>query len=169
MGFADFKREPGLLELVKDHVNVAPNGMMYVKPNMRKSLLAKMLGEILETRVMVKSGMKVDKDDKTLQQLLNNRQLALKLIANVTYGYTSASFSGRMPCSEIADSIVQTGRETLEKAIALIHSVERWGAEVVYGDTDSLFVYLKGRTKDEAFRIGEEISKQVTEMNPRPV
>ncbi|RMZ16634.1 hypothetical protein D0862_01149 [Hortaea werneckii] len=169
MGFADFKREPGLLELVKDHVNIAPNGMMYVKPNMRKSLLAKMLGEILETRVMVKSGMKVDKDDKTLQQLLNNRQLALKLIANVTYGYTSASFSGRMPCSEIADSIVQTGRETLEKAIALIHSVERWGAEVVYGDTDSLFVYLKGRTKDEAFRIGEEISKQVTEMNPRPV
>ena len=91
-------------------------------------------------------------DDRTLQQLLNNRQLALKLIANVTYGYTSASFSGRTPCSEIADSIVQTGRETLEKAIAFIHSVERWGAEVVYGDTDSLFVYLKGRTKDEAFR-----------------
>ncbi|OQO00746.1 hypothetical protein B0A48_13237 [Cryoendolithus antarcticus] len=169
MGFADFKRSPGLLELVKDKVNIAPNGMMYVKPEMRKSLLAKMLGEILETRVMVKSGMKVDKDDKTLQQLLNNRQLALKLIANVTYGYTSASFSGRMPCSEIADSIVQTGRETLEKAIALIHSVEQWGAEVVYGDTDSLFVYLKGRTKADAFRIGDEIAKAVTDLNPRPV
>jgi DNA polymerase zeta len=169
MGFADFKRTPGLLELVKDKVNISPNGMMYVKPEMRKSLLAKMLGEILETRVMVKSGMKVDKDDKTLQQLLNNRQLALKLIANVTYGYTSASFSGRMPCSEIADSIVQTGRETLEKAIALIHSVERWGAEVVYGDTDSLFIYLKGRSKDEAFKIGDEISKAVTDMNPRPI
>jgi DNA polymerase zeta len=169
MGFADFKRTPGLLELVKDKVNISPNGMMYVKPEMRKSLLAKMLGEILETRVMVKSGMKVDKNDKTLQQLLNNRQLALKLIANVTYGYTSASFSGRMPCSEIADSIVQTGRETLEKAIALIHSVERWGAEVVYGDTDSLFIHLKGRSKDEAFKIGDEISKAVTDMNPRPI
>lgn len=169
LGFADFKRAPGLLELTKDKLNIAPNGMMYVKPEMRKSLLAKMLGEILETRVMVKSGMKVDKNDKTLQQLLNNRQLALKLIANVTYGYTSASFSGRMPCSEIADSIVQTGRETLEKAIALIHSVERWGAEVVYGDTDSLFVYLKGRTKDDAFEIGEEIAKAVTDVNPRPI
>lgn len=169
MGFADFQRSPGLLELVKDHLNIAPNGMMYVKPSMRKSLLAKMLGEILETRVMVKSGMKVDKDDRTLQQLLNNRQLALKLIANVTYGYTSASFSGRMPCSEIADSIVQTGRETLEKAIALIHSVERWGAEVVYGDTDSLFVYLKGRSRDDAFRIGDEIAKAVSDTNPRPV
>lgn len=169
MGFTDFKREQRLLELLKDYINIAPNGIMYVKPEIRKSLLAKMLGEILETRIMVKSGMKVDKEDKTLQRLLNNRQLALKLIANVTYGYTSASFSGRMPCSEIADSIVQTGRETLEKAIALIHSVERWGAEVVYGDTDSLFVYLKGRTKDEAFDIGEEIAKTITKMNPRPV
>ncbi|KAK5107743.1 hypothetical protein LTR62_000719 [Meristemomyces frigidus] len=169
LGFADFAREAGLLGLVENDVNIAPNGIMYVRPQMRKSLLAKMLGEILETRVMVKSGMKVDRHDKTLQRLLNNRQLALKLIANVTYGYTSASFSGRMPCSEIADSIVQTGRETLEKAIALIHSVERWGAEVVYGDTDSLFVHLKGRTKDEAFVIGNEIAKAVTERNPRPV
>ncbi|KAF1833799.1 DNA polymeras-like protein zeta catalytic subunit [Decorospora gaudefroyi] len=150
MGFMDFKREPQLLELVKDHINVAPNGMMYVKPEMRKSLLAKMLGEILETRVMVKSGMKQDKDDKTLQQLLNNRQLALKLLANVTYGYTSASFSGRMPCSEIADSIVQTGRETLEKAIAIIHATEKWGAEV-------------------AFTIGEEIAAAITAANPRPI
>jgi DNA polymerase zeta len=169
MGFMDFERSPQLLELVKDYINIAPNGMMYVKPEMRKSLLAKMLGEILETRVMVKSGMKQDKDNKTLQQLLHNRQLALKLLANVTYGYTSASFSGRMPCSEIADSIVQTGRETLEKAIALIHSVERWGAEVVYGDTDSLFVYLKGRTRDQAFTIGEEIAATVTNTNPRPI
>ena len=169
MGFTDYQREPRLLELLKDQINIAPNGIIYAKPEIRKSLLAKMLAEILETRVMVKSGMKVDKDDKTLQRLLNNRQLALKLIANVTYGYTSASFSGRMPCSEIADSIVQTGRETLEKAIALIHSVERWGAEVVYGDTDSLFVYLHGRSRDEAFDIGKEIAKTITEMNPRPV
>jgi len=169
MGFTNYQREYRLLELLKDDINIAPNGIMYVKGTIRKSLLAKMLGEILETRVMVKSGMKVDKDDKTLQRLLNNRQLALKLIANVTYGYTSASFSGRMPCSEIADSIVQTARETLEKSIALIHSVERWGAEVVYGDTDSLFVYLKGRTRAQAFDIGEDIAATITKMNPRPV
>ncbi|GKZ31253.1 DNA polymerase zeta [Aspergillus brasiliensis] len=169
MGFTDYKRQPRMLELLQDKINIAPNGMIYAKPEVRKSLLARMLAEILETRVMVKNGMKLDKDDKALQRLLNNRQLALKLIANVTYGYTSASFSGRMPCSEIADSIVQSGRETLEKAIAFIHSVERWGAEVVYGDTDSLFVYLKGRTRDEAFGIGEEIAKAVTSLNPHPV
>lgn len=169
MGFTKYERQQRLLELLQDHINISPNGMMYVKPTIRKSLLAKMLGEILETRVMVKSGMKLDRDDKELQKSLNNRQLALKLISNVTYGYTSASFSGRMPCSEIADSIVQTGRETLEKSIALIHSVKRWGAEVVYGDTDSLFVYLKGRTKDQAFDIGTEIAKTITDINPRPI
>ncbi|PNH39290.1 hypothetical protein VD0004_g7601 [Verticillium dahliae] len=169
MGFTEYKRHQRLLELLKDHINITPNGMMYAKPEIRKSLLAKMLGEILETRVMVKSGMKQDKDDRSLQQLLNNRQLALKLLANVTYGYTSASFSGRMPCSEIADSIVQTGRETLERAIAFIHSQERWNAEVVYGDTDSLFIHLRGSTKDQAFDIGNEIAKEITDMNPRPI
>ncbi|KAM3509443.1 hypothetical protein MY10362_000607 [Beauveria mimosiformis] len=169
MGFAEYKRQAGLMALLKDHINIAPNGMMFVKAEIRKSLLAKMLTEILETRVMVKSGMKEDKDDKMLQQLLNNRQLALKLLANVTYGYTSASFSGRMPCSEIADSIVQTARETLERSIAYIHTVEKWGAEVVYGDTDSLFIYLKGRTKDQAFDIGNEIAQEISKMNPRPM
>lgn len=142
---------------------------MYVKPGIRKSLLAKMLAEILDTRVMVKNGMKRDKHDKTLHKLLNNRQLALKLIANVTYGYTSASYSGRMPCIEIADSIVQTGRETLEKAKVMIENEARWDAEVVYGDTDSLFVHLKGRTKDQAFKIGEEMAAKVTAMNPEPI
>jgi DNA polymerase zeta len=169
LGFTTVERPPGMLDLLKDKVNISPNGMMYVRPEMRKSLLAKMLTEILETRIMVKSGMKRDRDDAILQKLLNNRQLALKLIANVTYGYASASFSGRMPCAEIADSIVQTGRETLERAVALIHSVERWRAEVVYGDTDSLFVHLKGRSRDDAFRIGREIADAVTAANPRPV
>ncbi|OAQ98581.1 hypothetical protein LLEC1_01554 [Akanthomyces lecanii] len=169
MGFTEYKRQAGLMALLKDYINIAPNGMMFVKAEIRKSLLAKMLTEILETRVMVKSGMKEDKDDKMLQQLLNNRQLALKLLANVTYGYTSASFSGRMPCSEIADSIVQTARETLERSIAYIHSVEKWGAEVVYGDTDSLFIYLKGRTKDQAFDMGNEIAHEISQMNPRPM
>ena len=50
-------------------------------------------------------------------KILDARQLSLKYIANVTYGYTSATFSGRMPCVEIADSIVESGRQTLEKVL----------------------------------------------------
>jgi len=109
-----------------------------------------MLTEILDTRVMIKQGMKLAKDNKVsdslvttpelhtdpvlilsqaLMRMLEARQLSLKFIAsvqfphfdlpdpfsNVTYGYTSATFSGRMPAVEVADSIVQSGRETLEK------------------------------------------------------
>lgn len=50
-----------------------------------------------------------------MRRILDARQLSLKYISNVTYGYTSATYSGRMPAVEIADSIVQSGRETLEK------------------------------------------------------
>ena len=76
-------------------------------------------------------------------QIFNARQLALKLIANVTYGYTAAGFSGRMPCAELADSIVQCGRRTLETAISFVNQHDKWKARVIYGDTDRyLFRYL---------------------------
>jgi len=96
-------------------ISVAPNGLVFVKPTIRRAILSKMLNEILDTRVMVKNSMGIQGMGHSFVKLQNSRQLALKYIANVTYGYTSASFSGRMPCAEIADSIVQTGRETLEK------------------------------------------------------
>lgn len=51
----------------------------------------------------------------------------------------------------------------------MIHNKTEWGAEVVYGDTDSLFVSLPGRTKDDAFSIGEDIAKTITNMNPNPI
>jgi DNA polymerase zeta len=120
---------------------------------------------------MVKTTMKSSdaKADKALHRVLNARQFGLKLIANVTYGYTGASFSGRMPCAEIADAIVQTARDTLERAINLVESDPIWKAKVVYGDTDSMFVLLEGRSREEAFRIGAEIAARVTASNPRPV
>ncbi|KAI1797881.1 hypothetical protein LXA43DRAFT_969080 [Ganoderma leucocontextum] len=168
-GVTDLRQPAGLLDTLQDHINVAPNGIMYVKPTVRKGLLGRMLTELLDTRVMVKQAMKGIKDDKALRRILDARQLGLKYIANVTYGYTSATFSGRMPAVEIADSIVQSGRETLEKAIRTINSTKKWGAKVVYGDTDSLFIYLPGKTKEQAFRIGQDMADTITSMNPAPV
>ncbi|CAK7268214.1 DNA polymerase zeta [Sporothrix epigloea] len=171
LGFTKYNRPAGLLERLSQlGLVVSPTGTIYVGARTRQSLLAKMLAELLDTRAMVKAAMKTTAAHKIAErQRLHNRQLALKLLANVTYGYTSASFSGRMPCVEVADSIVQTGRQTLDKAIALIHSVERWGAEVVYGDTDSLFIHLPGRTREEAFVLGAEMAEAVTATNPHPV
>ncbi|RPD62939.1 hypothetical protein L227DRAFT_584639 [Lentinus tigrinus ALCF2SS1-6] len=168
-GVTDLRQPAGLLDSLKDHINVAPNGIMYVKESVRKGLLGRMLTELLDTRVMVKQAMKGAKDDKALRKILDARQLGLKYIANVTYGYTSATYSGRMPAVEIADSIVQSGRETLEKAIRIINGTKKWGAKVVYGDTDSLFIYLPGKTKDQAFRVGQDMADTITSMNPAPV
>ncbi|GLV38027.1 DNA polymerase zeta subunit 1 [Carabus blaptoides fortunei] len=153
-----------------DHkINFSPCGVGFVKPEVRQGILPRMLKEILETRLMVKSSMKENRDNKLLQRVLHSRQLGLKLIANVTYGYTAANFSGRMPCIEVGDSVVSKGRETLERAIKLIEQTPKWRAKVVYGDTDSVFVMVAGRSKAEAFRIGAEIAEAVTNDNPAPV
>lgn len=45
----------------------------------------------------------------------------------------------------------------------------RWNARVLYGDTDSVFVLLKGRSLEAAFAIGREIADAVTRSNPPPI
>ncbi|KAJ3091154.1 DNA polymerase zeta [Quaeritorhiza haematococci] len=165
----DYEVPTSIVEKFKDQLNVSPNGLAFLKHNVREGVLRRMLTEILDTRIMVKQSMKSYKKDKGLLRILEARQLGLKYIANVTYGYTGASFSGRMPCVDIADAIVQTGRVTLEKAIDLIHTTKKWRAQVVYGDTDSLFVYLPGQSRERAFQIGQEIVDTVTSLNPHPV
>lgn len=75
----------------------------------------------------------------------------------------------------LADTIVECGRRTLTNAINMANTWGRdpngrWrGAEVIYGDTDSLFIKLPGRSVQEAFLFGEDFCKAVTESNPPPV
>ncbi len=168
-GCTELKVSPQRIAKLEDQVTFSPGGMAFLRPHLRRGILPQMLKEILDTRVMVKKSMKLHKEDKTLQRVLHSRQLGLKLIANVTYGYTSANFSGRMPCMEVADSVVSKGRETLERTIKMIDSNKKWGARVVYGDTDSVFVLFAGKTKAQAFDIGEEIVAAVNDANPKPV
>ena len=168
-GCTQLKISPERLEALKDHITISPGGIVFLKSTVRQGILPRMLQDILQTRIMVKQSMKKHKNDPHVQKILHSRQLGLKLIANVTYGYTSANFSGRMPCIEVGDSVVAKGREALEIAIRTIEDNDKWGAKVVYGDTDSVFVLLKGKSKDEAFDIGEEMARVVTEMNPKPM
>uniref|UniRef100_A0A7N9ANJ2 DNA polymerase zeta catalytic subunit n=1 Tax=Mastacembelus armatus TaxID=205130 RepID=A0A7N9ANJ2_9TELE len=168
-GCTSLRVPPELLYQLRNDITVSPNGIAFVKATVRKGVLPSMLEEILNTRIMVKQSMKTYKQDKSLMKLLDARQLGLKLIANVTFGYTAASYSGRMPSVEVGDSIVHKARETLERAIKLVNDTKKWGARVVYGDTDSMFVLLKGATKEQAFRIGNEIAEAVTATNPKPV
>ncbi|NXY81202.1 REV3L polymerase, partial [Alcedo cyanopectus] len=168
-GCTSLRVPPDLLYQIRHDITVSPSGVAFVKPSVRKGVLPRMLEEILKTRIMVKQSMKAYKHDKAITRMLEARQLGLKFIANFTFGYTAANFSGRMPCTEVGDSIVHKARETLERAIKLVNDTKKWGAHVVYGDTDSMFVLLKGATKEQSFKIGQEIAEAVTATNPKPV
>jgi len=148
---------------------ISDNGVAFVCAQQREGVMPRMLREILTMRILIKQSLAeaLARKDKTMARILNSRQLGLKLLANVTYGYTAASFSGRMPCVEIADAIVQTGRSILSDTIAFTE--RRWPAKVVYGDTDSVFVHLPGQSLHEAFRIGAEIASECTARHPDPV
>lgn len=149
-------------------------------PSLTRTLgvLPQVLDELLSTRAMLKRAAKRYKAHgghvpSSILRQLEARQLALKYVANVTYGYTSATFSGRCAMPLLADSIVECGRRTLTRAINLANEwgkADKWrGAEVIYGDTDSVFVHLPGRTVKEAFQFGETFCAAVTDMNPPPV
>ena len=117
-GCTRLKLSPKRLSLLQGKLNFSPGGIAFLKAEERKGIVPTMLEEIIKTRLMVKRSMKLyEKISKTgsdqdklkaikelndsLQKVLHARQLGLKLIANVTYGYTSANFSGRMPCIEV--------------------------------------------------------------------
>lgn len=70
---------------------------------------------------------------------------------------------------QVGDSVISKSKETLERAIKLVEATPKWGARVVYGDTDSLFILVPGKSKDEAFVIGNEIADAVTASNLPPI
>lgn len=109
MGVADYTPSPDGLLQCRDDVTIIPNGTLFCPRSHRYGVLPLILDEILSTRIMVKKSMKHAKEtaQERLEKILNARQLALKMISNVTYGYTAAGFSGRMPCAQLADAIVQ--------------------------------------------------------------
>jgi hypothetical protein len=59
---------------------VTPNGMVFVKPAVRKSLLAKMLAEILDTRVMIKHAMKSCRNDKVCTSVTAGRSRLMTVL-----------------------------------------------------------------------------------------
>jgi DNA polymerase I len=69
-------------------------------------------------------------------EVLKERERALKIISNACYGY--AGWAGaRWYVREVAESAAALGRETITKTIT---KADALGLQVIYGDTDSIFV-----------------------------
>ena len=86
--------------------------------------------------------------------LLDARQTNLKVLANAFYGYFGF-FNARWYSLECAKSITAWGRYYIHK---VIESAEKEGFNVIYSDTDSIFLSLDGKSKTEAKQFAESIN-----------
>ncbi|MDH4566374.1 DNA polymerase II [Pseudomonas sp. BN414] len=85
---------------------------------------------------------------------------ALKIIMNAFYGVLGSS-GCRFFDPRLASSITMRGHEIMRRTRELI---EAQGYSVIYGDTDSTFVWLnRPHEEDEAARIGRNLVQQVNQ------
>lgn len=119
-----------------DHeYNVAPDvGHRFKRhpPGFYKEALLKLIETRGALRTRISSGDIREEERKVLEA----RQMAMKLIANASYGY-AGWVGSRWYVREVAESTAAWGRASISKAI---EACRRVGLELIYGDTDSLFV-----------------------------
>lgn len=85
---------------------------------------------------------------------------ALKIIMNAFYGVLGST-GCRFFDPRLASSITMRGHEIMHKTRELI---EARGYQVIYGDTDSTFVWLKQpHTEEQAVGIGNTLAREVNE------
>ena len=109
-----------------------------------------------------------------LQKVLDGRQLALKISANSVYGFTGATV-GQLPCLQISSTVTLIGRQMIEKTKNLV--IQKFGADVIYGDTDSVMVKFKLTTDKsdrtgqirEAMKYGTDAAAQITKYFTDPI
>jgi DNA polymerase elongation subunit (family B) len=97
--------------------------------------------------------------------LLDEEQKAIKVSMNSIYGFCGTGAAGRYPCRPIAQTVTHRGREMIELTRA--HIERNWPeADVVYGDTDSVMVRLRGYGTDiaRAFAVSHEMADAVTTL-----
>ncbi len=94
------------------------------------------LERLLEARREVREKMRGLDPSSPEYRVLDERQKALKVVANATYGYCGW-VGARWYKREVAEATTAWGRETIMRTIELARKL---GLRIVYGDTDSIFV-----------------------------
>jgi len=139
------------------HQTKLPDGTM------DEGILPQVIRRLVESRRSVKQMIKKESDTKRLQNL-EIRQKALKLTANSMYGCLGFQNS-RFYAKPIAALITAKGREALQNTCITVQ--QQLALEVVYGDTDSVFVNSRTKDYEEAFRIGDAIKRAVNKNYKR--
>lgn len=99
------------------------------------------------------------------KQVFDALQLAYKVTSNSLYGATGARVSP-IYLKEIAACTTATGRERIEMAKTFVEENYR-GAEVIYGDTDSIFIKFSFYNPDGSEILGKATLPLSIEMGKR--
>jgi DNA polymerase alpha subunit A len=126
-------------------------------PQAPEGLLPKIMAKLFEQRKAIKNLMKSEKDPRQ-KSVYDIRQKAYKLVANSMYG-TLGFTASRYHAQGIAALITKMGRETLQTTVTLTKEVLKF--DVIYGDTDSMFVCTRKKDLQEARRVGALIAAEV--------
>jgi DNA polymerase delta subunit 1 len=151
-------------QLQPDDYFQTPQGHLFVKGKMREGLLPQILQELISARKKAKKELETA-TDPTLRAVLDGRQLALKISANSVYGFTGATV-GQLPCLEISSTVTAIGREMILQTKAEVE--RRFGAVVIYGDTDSVMCDFQKDTIEEAMALGKQAAAAITETIGKP-
>jgi len=122
-----------------------------------KGFIPGILENILDKRAETKRGMKAEKDEHK-KKILDAEQQALKILANSFYGYMGYP-RARWYKNECAESVAALARMYIQQVMSVAE--REFGFEVIYGDTDSLFIVAPG-AKDKM----KEFLKHVNDTLP---
>lgn len=160
------------LKLDDDYV-LTPNGDYFVTSKIRRGILPIILEELIGARKRAKNDLK-NETDPFRRDVLNGRQLALKISANSVYGFTGATV-GKLPCLAISSSVTSYGRnmimltkQSVEERYSIKNGCEN-DAVVVYGDTDSVMVKFGTNDLRESMRLGAEAAAYVSTLFKHPI
>jgi DNA polymerase elongation subunit (family B) len=155
----------------KDNVN-GKQVVRFVQPkDGERGVLPEILEILLKCRKDVRGKQKSIKDPQKWK-VLEGQQLAYKVTANSLYGVTGASTS-QLCLKFIAAATTATGRKNIMFAKNFVER-EYPGTEVVYGDTDSIFIKfpvgdLSGLDAIyKAIDLCEESSGRISKLLKRP-
>jgi len=143
----------------------SPIGHYFLKRSVKKGVLPSILEMLLNERACIRRRIKDVEDSSIEYKLLDGQQSALKIAANSIYGAIGCSQSV-LNFVEIPASVTAYGRELILHTKT--HVEKNYpGRKVLYGDTDSVMVYLSNWDPEkqrvwECAALGKEMADSVT-------
>jgi len=113
---------------------------------------------LLKKRKETRKKMELVEDDAQ-KSVLNGLQLAYKVVANSVYGQCGSKTSP-IRRFEVAASTTAVGRQKIYDAKKIVE--EQFGAEVIYGDTDSIFVKFPTKDLQESMNMARKAADVIT-------